>query len=232
MSLTLKEVVDVYKKYYNPSYNELLQRYGSFLNAASYSDVVMAEVLLIGDHQARLNDIRSWRADAFKAIQKLAKDKPWLKKYACFTDIHNHVQAVLSGCGHIGPLTVYDVALRLAAQNGFHALMPDRVYLYAGPLETAKRILGTAMINKHGNVLDLKLFPSEFHVLRCDEVENLLCVLPHLDMFLLMGYGGKKTAGNLLRKNLLAHQLLEVNWGKGPLPEKHLNTLGKKLGVK
>lgn len=232
MPLTLKEVMDEYKKYYNPSYNDLLQRYGSFLNAAVYSDAVMAEVLLIGDHQARLNDIHSWRTDAFMAIQKLARDKPWLNKYASFTDIHNHVQAVLGRCGHIGPLTVYDVALRLAAQNDFPALMPNKVYLYAGPLETAKRILGTATLKKHGNVIDLKLFPAEFHVFRCDEVENLLCVLPHLDVFLLMGYGCKKTAGTWLRNNLLAHQLLEVNWGKAPLPEIHMNNLGKKLGIK
>lgn len=232
MPLTLKDVVSVYVKYYDSSYETMLQRYGSFLNAHAYSDIVMAEVLLIGDHQARLNDIHLWRADAYKAIQKLAKDKPWMKTYPSFEDIHNHVQTVLCGCGHIGPLTVYDVALRLAAQHGFHALMPNKVYLYAGPLETAKRIIKPATIIMFGNILEMKYFPSEFHGLRCDQVENLLCVMPHIDVFLLMGYGGKKSSSTLFRKNLLAHKLLEIDWGKATTQEKHLNTMGKKLGVK
>lgn len=50
---TLKDVVTIYKKYYRSNYNDTLKRYGDFLSAQAYEDIIMAEVLLIGDHQAK-----------------------------------------------------------------------------------------------------------------------------------------------------------------------------------
>lgn len=226
---TLKDVVTNYNKWYKQNYHESLKRYGDFLNAAAYCDEVMAEVLLIGNHQARLNDVKKQRASACEAIERLAKAKPWRKTYANFEEIYVDVQCILSGIKYVRGLAIYDVSLRLAAMSN---LWPAKLYLNAGPLEAAKILLGATKIKKLGHIIDIKQFPKEFQKLRCDEIEDLLCVMGHYDVFSNLNKLGKALpmiekrtkSGNLFRKNLLARKLLEENWGKDPI---HCNQLTK-----
>lgn len=229
---TLKDVVTNYNKWYKQNYHESLKRYGDFLNAAAYCDEVMAEVLLIGNHQARLNDLKSWRADAKSAIVVLAKARPWKKSYADFGKIYEDVKKLIGDINNIGPLTIYDVALRLAAQFNNPKMMPQKVYLNAGPWKAAKIMRQEGVITTLSHVMAKADFPDEFKDLRCDEIEDMLCSLGHYGVFSDLDNIGKALpmiekrtkSGNLFRKNLLAHKLLEVNLGKDPI---HCNQLTK-----
>ena len=146
---TLTKVVDTYKELFDPNYKQSLERYRGFLNEAAYCNEVMAEVLLIGNHQARLNDIKSWRTDVCHAINNLAKAKLWTKNYVSFDNIYNDVQRLFDGCKYIGGLAIYDVALRIAARFDDDEMMPKKVYLNAGPLKAAKELLGITDKSKH-----------------------------------------------------------------------------------
>lgn len=69
----------------------------------------------------------------------------------------------------IGPLTIYDTALRLGA---FRGVLPDRVYLHAGTLKGVKN-LGLIVGTKKS--LAMSELP-EFGELEAYEVENCLCI--------------------------------------------------------
>lgn len=235
---TLTIVVNKYKELFDPNYKQSLERYRDFLNEAAYCDEVMAEVLLIGNHQARLNDIKSWRTDVCRAIQILAEAKLWIKNYVDFDDIYNDVQRLLFGCKYIGGLAIYDVALRLAARFNNETIMPQKVYLNAGPLKAAKKLLGINKVESLGHVIDKKEFPQEFHNLRCDQIEELLCVMERYGVFSnLNNINNIKpntcscftNCSFLFRRNLLAHSLLDKNWDKEPIPYEQLETLAKRL---
>lgn len=235
---TLTKVVDTYQEIFDPNYKQSLERYCDFLNEAVYCDEVMAEVLLIGNHQARLNDIKSWRVDVCHAINKLAKAKPWTNSYVNFDDIYNDVQCLFYGCKYIGGLAIYDVTLRLAARFNDNEMMPKKVYLNAGPLEAAKKLLGTHKMDSIGHIVDREEFPQEFHDLRCDQIEELLCIMERYGVFSNLDSINNIKPNScscftncsfLFRRNLLAHRLLDENWDKEPIPYEQLETLAKRL---
>lgn len=85
-----------------------------------------------------------------------------------FDEIFRRVEAALDPLPRIGPLAIYDVALRLGAVLG---LPPTRVYLQRGALLGA-RALG---IRTRERALPLDAFPHEFRRLHAWEIENFLC---------------------------------------------------------
>lgn len=235
---TLTKVVDTYREIFDSNYQKSLKRYRDFLNDAVYCNEVMAEVLLIGNHQARLNDIKSWRVDVCHAINKLAKAKPWTKSYVNFDNIYNDVQRLFDGCKYIGVLAIYDVALRIAARFDDDEMMPKKVYLNAGPLKAAKELLGIHKIKSLGHIVDREEFPQDFHNLRCDQIEELLCVMERNGVFSNLNNINNIKPNScscftncsfLFRRNLLAHSLLDKNWDKEPIPYEQLETLAKRL---
>ena len=224
----------VYKKYYRSNYNESLKRYGEFLKANAYDPIIMAEVLLIGNHQARLNDVKKQRTSACEAIERLANAKPWLKSYTNFEEIYEDVQCILAGIKYVKGLAIYDVSLRLAAMTN---LWPQKVYLNAGPLEAAKNMYNSEMIKTYGRIMDIGNFPEDFWDLRCDEIEDMLCVMGHYDVFSDLNNLDKvkrkmsscSGGSTLFRRNLLVHELLEENWGKAPILRDQLTTLSDRF---
>lgn len=74
----------------------------------------------------------------------------------------------------IGELTVYDTANRIGA---FMNLYPEKIYLHAGTLVGAKKILGNVS-DKYLLKSDL---PKEFQRkdLACWEIEDILCIFKH-----------------------------------------------------
>lgn len=179
---TLKDVVDHYVNCYKPHHDDELRRYGAFLNAAKPANAIIAEVLLIGAHQTRLHDMPSWHSAAKKAIKALEKAQPWKKNYANFKEIYDDIKNLIGGIKHIGPLTIYDVSLRLAARFKNPSMMPKEVYLSAGPLRAARVLLKNSIANKPC-VLNKSAFPPEFSPLSCEDIEDLLCVMGHFDVF-------------------------------------------------
>ncbi len=69
----------------------------------------------------------------------------------------------------VGPLTVYDVSLRIATKLGFG---PTRVYLHTGTAAGAKK-LG---VRHTGPPLSKAELPTQLHRLTCEQIEDFLCV--------------------------------------------------------
>jgi|SRR5687767_5340876 len=85
-----------------------------------------------------------------------------------FSELFRVVERTIAPIHGIGPLAVYDTALRIGA---FRQLEPDCVYLHAGVLEGAK-----ALGRHERQTLQMSDLPKAFHKLRPSEVEDVLCI--------------------------------------------------------
>jgi len=92
-----------------------------------------------------------------------------LKQCQTFAELHDTVREVIGDIRGIGPLTIYDTALRIGAYLG---LEPGKVYLHAGTREGAKS-LGFGPRRRY---LQLSELPEPFHNLKPREVEDCLCI--------------------------------------------------------
>jgi hypothetical protein len=86
-----------------------------------------------------------------------------------FETLHADVERRIRPIAGIGPLTVYDTALRIGAKLG---IKPNRVYLHAGTTIGA-RALGLDAVAPS---LDPTELPSELRHLELYEVEDFLCI--------------------------------------------------------
>jgi hypothetical protein len=90
-----------------------------------------------------------------------------------FDDLHESILNATASVHMIGPLTVYDVAMRIGA---YLKLAPKHVYLHAGTREGAKALglgAGSSRIERS----DL---PPEFGRLTPAECEDVLCIYKDL----------------------------------------------------
>ena len=86
-----------------------------------------------------------------------------------FQELHQLLcDELLPICG-IGPLMVYDTAVRIGFYFGFE---PEYVYLHAGTKEGAKN-LG---FNTSRDKVHISEFPEDFQVLKPNELEDCLCI--------------------------------------------------------
>jgi hypothetical protein len=108
-----------------------------------------------------------------KARGKLAKalvKTPSVLRPKNFDVLHDAIESVAQSIDGIGPVTIYDVATRIAA---YAQLVPQSLYLHAGVR------IGWSLL--HGQPApDVKCIPREqwpraLQVLPADEVEDLLC---------------------------------------------------------
>lgn len=102
------------------------------------------------------------------ASAKLRRAVKTFQRARTFDELFNMIQVVIGHIPGVGPLYVYDTALRLGA---FLGLQPAEVYLHAGARDGAKRLLGNFAVS----MVPLTQFPAVFHVLSPYEMENLLC---------------------------------------------------------
>lgn len=82
-----------------------------------------------------------------------------------FTEIEDRIGQITG----IGPLMVYDTALRIGA---FLGLEPEKVYLHRGARDGAKAI----GLGKGKDTLEVSELPGPFHRLRPREIEDCLCI--------------------------------------------------------
>lgn len=92
-----------------------------------------------------------------------------LRNAKSFDDLHQRIHEAIGGISGIGPLTVYDISIRLAAHLG---LEPQRIYLHAGAREGAKA-LG---LSRGRGVLEVDELPAAFHQLPPRQIEDCLCI--------------------------------------------------------
>ncbi len=116
--------------------------------------------------------------DAIRAAMAiLPEGEARFRKCADFDAIHDLVREFLEDArpdtDGLGALYFYDVAIRIAACRG-DAYLPKKVYLHAGTLEGAKRVLPGRSL-KAGDVLDVSEFPEALQKLQPWAVEDFLC---------------------------------------------------------
>lgn len=114
-------------------------------------------------HQWRLH----WKL-LDEAGQRLQTASRQINSAQNFDAIFQVVQNAVADIHGIGPLYVYDTAVRLGAYLG---KSPDRVYLHAGARIGAKKLLRSPVLP----VMPLTSFPAAYRGLPAHEMENLLC---------------------------------------------------------
>jgi len=123
-------------------------------------------------HQYRI--LRAARNKTLESLQKL--DFSGLNT---FESLYNLLKSELGPISGVGPLMIYDTALRIGA---YRSLYPEKVYLHAGTRKGSQN-LG---IKLKGNTLDKSQLPEEIQVLEPMHIENFLCIYKdHLKKFYL-----------------------------------------------
>lgn len=168
-----------------PTYNEqtvnsLLKSFGSNQHTEQYIKHCQAQLSLKdalyvaaksinaqGSKHSHQRRIPAETLDSFAS--NLARMEAQINRSQDFHTLWSIIKKVGEGIKGIGPLTVYDTALRISA---FLGKKPDRVYLHCGALKGARKILGKVK----GEYLNLSAFPSIFHNMEPADVEDFLCI--------------------------------------------------------
>ena len=113
-------------------------------------------------HQARLT-----HTALAKVYRRLKRTN--LRDCRSFHELFRRIDDVIGPIQGIGPLMVYDTALRIGAYL-HHA--PRKIYLHSGTRNGARAI----GLGKAKDTLKRSELPPEFHKLRPREIEDCLCV--------------------------------------------------------
>jgi hypothetical protein len=105
-----------------------------------------------------------------------------LRASQTFHQLYQAIEDAIGGIHDIGPLTIYDTALRIGA---FLGLEPEFIYLHRGTRDGA-RALGLDVRRDFLSVRDL---PTPFQRLKPYEIEDCLCIYKHQ----LAGAAGRPT---------------------------------------
>ena len=104
-----------------------------------------------------------------RASRALLRDLRRLGRCRSFEALFQQVGATISRIPRIGPLMVYDTALRIGARLG---LSPEQVYLHAGTRHGAE-----ALGCDHGRTsISLNELPRPLNGLTPEEAEDVLCI--------------------------------------------------------
>ena len=104
-----------------------------------------------------------------KATQCLNKSKAEINKCGSFEDLHEIIFSTTKNIAGIGPLYVYDTALRIGANLKIY---PKIIYLHCGTMVGAKNL---GLITR-GKALCKEQLPKALQELQPNEIENLLCI--------------------------------------------------------
>lgn len=202
----MRTVIGTYKETFGRDFEKMRLLYSHFFRDPRHSAELKAEVALIGEHQARLNDIHKQRKYAQEAIRTLAEAKLWDKQFDSFTQLYDTVEELIGGIPFIGSLTIYDVAVRISAR---FSIEPEKVYLNAGAKEGARVLLGVTKID---SVVDISIFGETLSQLTSIHIENFLCIYKKV-----ISKGGVKKGEKLpaynknrfcgIRKGLLIYEI-------------------------
>ena len=117
-----------------------------------------------------------------KASQNIKSAKPWTYKGAnVFEDLYSYISNLLKGIDYVGPLTYYDIALRLAHLSGNPALLPrDYVYISSLPVNAFRMLVAKGYVNYTGVITSANIIPYNqlapyFGSLTPAQIEDLLC---------------------------------------------------------
>lgn len=173
--LTYKEIVSIYHTIKRFGIQRELAICRMVSDACKFSDKERAEIALMGSHQWHLNiDTRCMARDL--TIEKLAKSHLWNNQYSTFEKLYDDVCKVLNGVPYIRFITKYDVAKRIGVMIKPEITPVSYVYLHAGALDGAERLLNTH-IGQDQIRMDSQVFAKYFGDLSPIFVEDLLCTM-------------------------------------------------------
>lgn len=122
-------------------------------------------------HQRRIP-----RQVLLKVLAKLKSLEITLQACKTFDDLYAEINHAIGGFNGVGPLYLYDTALRIGA---YHNLKPNDVYLHAGTMKGAKKLLKnkyfTPISPLKPRFLPPNKFPHPYSMLPAYQLENLLC---------------------------------------------------------
>ncbi len=167
MRKKIDEIRNLYNRrisYYKslPSFGEVIEYASKGIHLNKYDTEVMDR------HQCRVG-----YENCDLGAKELLTREGDIKKADSFEEIHAITEEVRkdSKTNRLGELWSYDTALRIGFSKDVY---PKHVYLHAGTREGAINVLGKEIANK--NKLEKEVFPKEFQVMKCYEIEAFLCI--------------------------------------------------------
>lgn len=163
-AITIGDVVDDYVRYHAPVVRAQLTFYAGIAHSEAVARASRAERPdgKRHDHQRRINR---------RAMRRLAEllGNETFRRERHFGDIYQRISALTRHVKGIGPLLVYDTALRIGANR---RKLPTLVYVHAGVAKGAR-----AVARQHVPLaLSPTAFPSPLSGLPACELEDLLCI--------------------------------------------------------
>lgn len=142
-----------------------------FARQTTREKAIERAALAVGSDGLRLSHQRRLSGGTIRAAaDKLIAAQGLLWAAENFDELIEAVRRLVIGIAGIGPLYVYDTALRIAAFRG-DRFAPNRVYLHAGVSRGARGLFKT----RAGRVVELDHFPEVYQQLSARELEHLLC---------------------------------------------------------
>jgi hypothetical protein len=145
-----------------------------YIAQPSFEKAIIASVLSQRNDRRESHQRRIPARALRRSADRLCQNANSLRKARSFEELHGLINYLLTSRSKkirgIGPLTVYDVAIRIAARKG---LEPEHVYLHAGARVGASRV--GAPNWRTGSISKSEL-PAEFDELSEAECENCLCI--------------------------------------------------------
>lgn len=118
-------------------------------------------------HQYRISD--KTLNEVYDAVKKWKLSK----SYSNFDELYSAVETSIGFISGVGPLMVYDTALRFGE---YYGLKPDLVYLHAGAREGAVCLVNAGLMNVPLNSkMSVSDFPKELQKLKAKDIEIILC---------------------------------------------------------
>ena len=161
----LLELIDEYNSYKKASFINELENCRKALMSEDLSNIDKARQLLTCSHQNRMPN---------KAmVSKILGDAClWEYEYNDFEAVYDAVKDTISDLHQVGPLAIYDVALRIAYYRGIE---PKRlVYLQCGALEGAKILLNDKKLRV--GTIDATCFDKLLPGLAPMHIGHFLCI--------------------------------------------------------
>lgn len=160
---TLDELVKCYEKNYRKNLQKLLD-YDSFEDAIKKASYAKG-----ADDKKHCHQYRLRNSTLEKVESGLFKSKTKIESCTTFDELFHFLEDEIGKIDGVGPLMIYDTALRLGAKLG---LKPEKVYLHAGTRSGAKA-LGLDCKNK---IIEIEKFPEPIQQLEPYEIEDFLCI--------------------------------------------------------
>lgn len=182
----MKRLISWYSNNVLPNLPKNVSQYCANFNAATNA-ADKAELLIYESKPMKRNChqwyLKSCRVSSGQIVsQKIISAKPWTYTGATtFEDLYNYTSKLLGGIPYVGPLTYYDIALRLAHLSGNPALLPrDYVYISSLPVKAFRKLVAKGYVKYTGVITSANIIPYNqiapyFGTLEPRYIEDFLC---------------------------------------------------------